>query len=221
MSHSSAIGDFSIGFSPIEGAVAAQPTLANTAINRLYDNVQAVLPGVTLPIIDLCLWNTVEEFCIRGTYFRSRVFWQMAEGVSSVDFDPFSASMVVQWVYNVLGLVNWAINPPGQLVDMAVPSSTRNGSAILVIKPVSYDAVKAGVVPILFTTWFETMLDGVFFRLYGQPAKPWSSPQLAQYHGHRFRQGLNRARDIAERLYSDQQSPWNTYPYFARGRRKQ
>jgi hypothetical protein len=65
------------------------------------------------------------------------------------------------------------------------------------------------------------MLDGTLGRLYGMPSKPWTSTQLATYHGTRFRQGMNRARDIAERLHSHQQSPRRAYPYFARGRRKQ
>jgi hypothetical protein len=220
MSYSSAIGTFSIGNSPIEGVPLAPSALGAAALERLYDQVQTTLPSITLPIIDMMLWNAVEEFCIRGLYLRANVYWQMAQGVTSVDFNPFSATMVVVWVIDFSGLNQWEINPPAQVVDLLQPNTGRNGSAVLVLKPVSLEVVKEGFTPELFTTWYETMVDGTLFRLYGIPARPWSSPQLAQYHGTRYRQGIMRARDIAERLHSQQQSPRRTYPYYARGRRK-
>jgi hypothetical protein len=222
--YSSAVGDFVIGLSPIgllpgpPGPVAP-PTSPD--IERLYDNVQTMLPGVTLPVLELELWNTVSEFCIRSTYFRALIYWQMAIGTSSVNFNPFSADMVVVWVLWQNGLTHWGINPPAELTDFMAPNAARNGAAVVALRPTKFDVLKLGALPELFTTWFETMLDGVLFRLYGMPAKPWSSDKLATYHGTRFRQGINRARDIAERLHSHQQAPSRMYPYFARGRRKQ
>lgn len=194
---------------------------ANPDVQRIYDNVLAILPAATLPVVQLALWNAIEEFAIRSTYFRHKAYWQMAPGVYTVDFNPLSASQIVVWVIEQHGLWQWEIRPPATLVDLQTPNAARSGWAVLVWRPASFDAVKRlGAFPELWSTWFETILDGTLFRLYGQPIKPWSSPQLAQYHGQRFRQGLNRARDVAERLHSDQQSPRNVFPYFARGRRK-
>jgi hypothetical protein len=220
--YSSAIEDFVIGLSPIEGGGA--PVVVSGGIppdiERLYDNIQILLPAITLPVIELEVWNTIQEFCIRSTYFRRKVYWEMGRGVSTVDFNPFDGNMSVVWVLYMHGLTHWEVNPPAQLVDFLPPHSGRSGWALLCIRPVRYDVVKLGELPELFTTWFETMLDGVLGRLYGMPAKPWSAPQLATYHGTRFRQGMARARDIAERLHSHQQSPRRAYPYFAHGRRK-
>jgi hypothetical protein len=189
-------------------------------VDRLYDNVQTMLPAVTLPVIEMELWNTVQEFCIRSTYFRSKTYWFMAPGISTVDFNPFDVNTLVTWVLYVNGLTHWEINPPAQLVDFNTPTAIREGFAILSLRPRSFDEVKLNALPELLTTWFETMLDGTLGRLYAMPAKPWSAPPLAQYHGTRFRQGINRARDIAERLHSHQQSPRRAFPYFAHGRRK-
>jgi hypothetical protein len=190
-------------------------------VERLYDNIQTLLPAITLPVIEMLLWSAVQEFCIRSTYFRSKVYWSMAPGVSTVDFNPFDVNTVVVWVLHVEGLTDWEINPPAMLVDFAPPTASRQGFAIVALRPHTFDEVKLNALPELFTTWFETMLDGTLARLYAMPAKPWSAPSLAQYHGQRFRQGLNRARDIAERLHSQQQSRRRNYPYFAAGRRKQ
>jgi hypothetical protein len=222
--YSSAIGEFVIGLSPIEGAppgpTVEPPEPINPDIARLYDNVQSVVPGVTLPLLEQELWNTVSEFCIRSTYFRRRVYWEMAPGVSSVQFEPYSVDFSVVWVLWQHGLTNFEVRPPAELYDFLPANASRNGEALLALRPRRFDNLRLGHLPELFTTWFETMLDGVKFRLYGMPSRPWSNTQLATYHGTRYRQGINRARYIAERLHSSQQSPFRGYPYFARGRRK-
>ena len=197
-------------------------TTTDPAVERIYDNIQMTLPAVTMPVVERALWNTIQEFCIRSLYFRSKVYWAMAPGVSTVDFNPFEVNVLVVWVLHVHGLTRWGITPPAVLTDYMTPTSPREGWAIVALAPdpSSFAQFRSSTWPELLTTWFETMLDGSLFRLYGMPAKPWSSPDLAKYHGTRFRQGLNRARDIAERLHSSQQSPARAYPYFAAGRRK-
>jgi hypothetical protein len=189
---------------------------ANPDIERLYDHVQAILPGVTLSLLQMMAWGAIEEFAIRSTYFREQVSWSMAIGVSTVNFNPHSADMQVCWVLGQDGLWQWQVNPPGELVDLRTPTTARTGTALLALKPTSFDANLPNE---MWTNWFETILDGTLFRLFGMPGKPWASPQLAQYHGARFRQGINRARDVATRNWSNQQAPW-TFPYFAAGRRK-
>jgi hypothetical protein len=222
--YSSAIGEFVIGLSPIEGwtvPFAATEAKLPPGLDRFYDTIQSRLPGITPPLIDLELDNAIEEFCFRSTYFREQIFWQMQPGISRVALSPYSLQMVTIWVIAQDGLLDYYIEPPATLVDRQVPMATRTGKALIVIKPKTLDFVKKGAAPDLFTTWFEPMLDGVLFRLYGIPTKPWSSPQLASYHGTRWWTGVNRARDTAERLNSNQQSPFRNFPYWARGRRKQ
>lgn len=190
---------------------------ASPDVERLYDNVQALMPAITVPIIKIAAWNAIEEFALRSTYFRDTVSWNMAIGVRDVDFNPYSADMQACWVLGQHGLVQWLVHPPARLVDRQEPTATRSGWALLALKPTSFDT---DLPQEMWSSWFETLLDGTMFRLYGMPAKPWSSPPNAQYHGGRFRMGINRARDIAERQHSNQQSPFRSYPYFAHGRRK-
>ncbi len=192
---------------------------SNPDVDRVMDNVLLTLPAATEPLIKVALWNTIEEFAIRSTYFRQRVSWVMGISVPTVDFNPYDAEMTVVWVLEVTGLTHYRVQPPARLIDLQRPMTARDGTALLVLKPVSFECLCGCSLPELWSTWFETILDGTLFRLYGMPAKPWSSPQLSQYHGTRFRQGLNRARDIANRLHTDQQYYWR-YPLFARGRRK-
>lgn len=196
----------------LQTSLGSQPDL-----ERLYDNVQLVVPQATLSLIKVAAWNTLEEFALRSTYFRDEVFWTMAIGVTTVDFNPYSADMSVCWVLSQCGLVRWRANAAATLIDLAQPLAVRTGRALLALKPVSFDV---NFPPELWTNWFETILDGTLFRLFGQGLKPWSNTQMATYHGTRYRQGINRARDIANRAFSNQQPPW-AFPYFAAGRRKQ
>jgi hypothetical protein len=202
-------------------------------IQRLYDNVQAVVPAVSLPVITLQTWNAIEEFYLRSTLRREEVLWTMGSGVDEVDFNPFDADWLVAWIldvgpaYGVSSAANTTsvsgrdlrIDPPSLLRDIhnPVPTTQRQGSALLALKPVSLDIEFP---PMLWMQWFDVILDGVLFRLYGMPSKPYSSTQLATYHGTRFRGGIRRARDYAQRQYTDGGGRW-CFPYFSRGHRKQ
>ena len=188
-------------------------------VARLYDNVQVMMPGAPLSVVKMAAWNAVEEFYLQSTSRRELVHWQMAAGVQSVDFNPFDATWLVAWVLNVGGLSRFRVRPPGEVLDLEYPASVREGSALLALKPVSFNTTMP---PELWSTWFEVILDGTLGRLYAMPAKPYTSPQMAQYHGARFRRGIARARDIAQREWTDGPGRWN-FPRmqgFAMGRRK-
>lgn len=186
-------------------------------LTRLYDNVQAVLPDVTLELIKMQAWNTIEEFYLRSTVRREIVYWNLAPNVQTLDFNPFDSDWQVAWVLSLDGLTNYRIAPPAQIVDLtALPTSTRNGSALLALKPASYSA---NLPDEIFQQWFETLLDGTLWRLYRTPMKPYSSPQLAAFHASLYLSGVSRARAVASAGFTNGGGRW-AYPYFARGRRK-
>ena len=183
---------------------------------RIYDNIQATLPGVVLEVIRMELWNAIEEFCLRSTFYRAKAPWAMSPYTREYDFNPYDSSQVVFSVLKVLGLPIYSVNPPAILVDdSAGISGARSGIALVALKPIAFDCDLPGD---LFNRWFECMLDGTKARLMGHPAKPYSSPSMAEYHMKRFRVGLNLARAEAEQLNSGQSN--FRFPYYAFGRRK-
>lgn len=190
-------------------------------VDRLYDNVQAVVPGVTLALIKMMAWNTIEEFYIRSTVNRREASWQMASGVYTVDFNPYDANFLVAWILDFRGLSRYKIIPPGRVVDTFPTASTRNGHALLALKPASMNNVDAGDCcgPEFWSTWFNGVLDGVLWRLYRVPAKPYSSLQLAEYHGKRYRNAISEAKAVANSGLTDGGGRWG-FPLFAPGRRK-
>lgn len=189
----------------------------NPDIERLYDNVQAIVPGVQLPLLQIEAWNVIEDFYIRSTVRRREVFWEMASGVPEVGFNPYDAEWLVAWVLGVTGLIAFRIDPPATLYDLRPTASLRKGTALLALKPVAFTVSPGGSE--LWSTWFETVLNGVLYRLYRTPAKPYSSPQLAQFHGHSYRAGCAQARAAADMSFTDGGGRWRV-PYFANGRRK-
>lgn len=188
------------------------------SVDRLYDNVQAEVPAVALAAVKLAAWNAIEDFYIQSTARREMIYWQMPVGVYAVNFDPFDANWNVCWVLGYTGLTKGKVEPPGLLRDVQWPQSTllRTGQALVALKPASF-SVDCG--PLLWVQWFEAILAGTLHRLYRQPAKPYSSPQLAQFYGVQYRAGVARARDIARRDYTNGPGLWQV-PYFAMGRRK-
>lgn len=54
----------------------------------------------------------------------------------------------------------------------------------------------------MYDMFYQDWYDGVLSRLYGMPAKPWSSPTLQLYHGKRFRQALAYRKQEANRGFT-------------------
>jgi hypothetical protein len=185
-------------------------------VNRLYDNVQATLPGVTLPVVQMMAWNAVEDFYIRSTCERRIMNWQMAAGVQEIDLNPYDETWLVAWVLGYNGLHKSHVIPPATIRDLEYPANPRWGEVLLALKPINFNTN----LPVnLFSNWFETILAGTLARLLMQPSKPWSSPQLAQYQGRMFARGIAEARAIADAEYTDGPGRWR-FNYFANGRRK-
>lgn len=189
---------------------------SDPGLERLYDNVQAVLPVVNLEVIKMMTWNTIEAFYVESTARRENVYWQMGVGVQQIDFNPFDETWLVAWVLQVNGLYRFKIELPGTVIDLNSPTSLRCGDALLALKPVAFSA---NLSQDLFVQWFETILAGILFRLYSLPMKPYSSPQSAAYYGREWRKGIARAHGIAAKQFTNGGGRWN-YPLFAAGRRK-
>lgn len=191
-------------------------------VARLLDNVQAEVPAVGLEIVKMAAWNTIEEFYIRSTFRRETVYWEMGTGTSEVNFNPYDSKWLVAWLLFFDGIPRFRVHPPARVTDAFPPTSYRSGSALLALKPCSWDAVYncSCDTSELWSNWFEVIKDGVLYRLFKQPAKPWSSPQLAEYHGKEYRAGIARARATAQAGYNGDPGGRWAFPQFARGRRK-
>jgi hypothetical protein len=189
---------------------------SDPGVERLMDNVQAIMPGLTTDMTTLAIWNTIEDFYQRSTLRREHLYWEMPPGVLVVDFDPFDQNWRVCRFLAFNGLLNVKFETPGRIRDLASPTPTnkRDGEVILALKPSS---LQTPLPYDVWTQWFEALLAGVLYRLYLQPGKPYSDIQGARLNAALYRAGIASARALAQANNVTGGSSWS-FPYFARGR---
>ena len=182
--------------------------------DRLLDNLQALVPGLTVDMANLVCWNTIEDFFIKSTYRREHVFWRMDPGVMTLNFDPYNSEWRVCWFLALRGY-NLKIEPPGRIRDLShpAPDSVRNGEVLLGLKPSSINTLLPYPV---WTTYWETLLQGALYRLYMQPGKPYSDLKAMELSGRLYRSGIAAARAAAQAGHVRDGQAW-VYPYFATG----
>lgn len=186
-------------------------------VSRLFDNIQAQVPGVTTDVTSLVIWNTIEDFYIRSTYRREHVYWRLDPGESQIQFDPYDQNWRVCRFLDFKGLFKVKFIPPGTVLDLTwpTPDAQRDGEALLALKPkdinveLPYD---------LWTTYWETLQYGALSRLFMQPGKPYSDLNAAQVMGRQYRSGIASARAEAQAIHLRDGPTWH-YPYFATGGR--
>jgi hypothetical protein len=183
-------------------------------ITRLFDTIQSYVPTVTTDMVAMAIWGAIEEFYIKSTYRRDYVSWSMAPGIAMVDLDPQGTWRVCRFM-EFEGLSRVRFQPPGKIYDLTipVPTTTRSGHALLALKPNDFNTV----LPYdIYSTYWDTLLQGALFRLHMQPGKPYSDLQIAQGYGRLFRSGVATARAEAQAGHLRDAQAWS-FPYYANG----
>lgn len=184
-------------------------------INRLYDNIQATVPGLTDEMLAMVVWNTIEDFYMTSTYRRELIYFRLDPGVLTLSFDPYDQYWRVSRFLGFSGVANIKFEPPGRIRDLTspTPDSERNGEIYLSLKPRS---LQTPLPYDVWTTYFDTLYNGACGRLYMQPAKPYSDMNAARVFISMYRKGVASARAEAQSGHMREGSSWS-YPYFASG----
>lgn len=181
-------------------------------ITRIYDALQAVHAAVPLPVLQMALFDATEEFCTRSCYWRETVAWYMGPRQATVDLNPVDDTTLAAWIFRLSGGLRLRVVPPCVIVDQGDTTVARRGAALVVCKP---NRLSPYSLPsLLVDNWSDALRDGATFRLLGMPNKPWSNPQIAMYHGRRFRSQIFLARETVRRSGD---LPGPHFPYYARG----
>ena len=194
----------------LPGFVSNEP-----GVDRLYDNVQAVMPGLTTDMATLVIWNTIQDFYQRSTYRRETVYWRMDPGVLTLNFDPYDQNWRVARFMGFSGLGRVKFEPPGRIRDLTSPPPTneRSGTIMLALKP---DSIQVRLPYDVWTNYFECLLAGALSRLYMQPAKPYTDVTAGIAYAKMYRMGIASARAEAQASHVREGSEWY-FPYYARG----
>lgn len=169
---------------------------ATGRLDRIYDAIEVSLPGLNHAVVQMSVWDAIEDFCTKSTFWQATVAWTIPAGGQAVNLNPISGDALVRWVLGVRGLYNYRVEPPATIIDLGPVTDARVGHARVALKP---SRLTDNLPSLLVDDWFEAICDGAKARLYAQPAKPYSSPILAERHGRMFRTAISSARSTAMR----------------------
>lgn len=182
--------------------------MASLDLNRIMDNLRVRLPGAVDSVLQLELFNTLNEFCCGSNIWREKIDVPITAGVKIYDLTPSGNSKVVRLMSLVDGNdfpVSAAIDTIDftlELFDTPNTSSTFYATVALTVDdPVNTEGYPNFPSWIL-ATYQVDIEDGVLARMMSQPAKPYSNTQLALFHQRRFTSATAVARAEAQRRYT-------------------
>lgn len=198
--------------------------MASRALDRLLDNLRVRLPGALDSTIRFELFAALDEFFTRSTTWSSDLTFAVTTTGKSYQLHPPVGARIhlLRTVQDAdEGYHSATLGNNGLVVLLNYPQIAQTYSADVVLT-VADPVTRAGdpVVPDwVYADHGETVLHGVLARMMSQPAKPYTSTQLAAFHARAFRSGISEARIRADRegLYRGQ--TWRYPQTFARRRR--
>ena len=179
---------------------------------RIYDWVQSTLSGLTMPVLRMALWDTVEEFCTRSSLWRQTLSFTLAAGATTFNCNPVDPHTLAVQVLSVTGITRFQLLRTVGVLDLGDATQARACTVLVSCKPNGLD--EATIPGFLTDTWSEALRDGALARLCGMPNKPWTDAKLVAVHGARFRRQMFLAREQAR---NNGDLPRARFPYFAKG----
>jgi hypothetical protein len=228
--------------------------------DRLMQTLRVHVPGATDPLIELELFNVMDEFFRRTSAWNYTTDIELVEGQAEYGFGtpadtnvvrlmgvmhqgnqvPSAMSLAQGVVQTSVGTLDpsevfpdgdialapsrtdlvgnvfsYAIYRPGYIQLTSMPDEEARKFPLKAILALTLarscletDCGDWAVEDWMWDMYFQDWLDGSMARLYGMPAKPWSSALHAQYHGKRFRNAMAYRKQEAIRGLIWNQSAW-------------
>jgi hypothetical protein len=177
------------------------------ALSRITDLARVHLPGARDTVIQQEFFAAMKEFFITTNVWTEEIC--MGCGTHGcggcgtkcvgVDYEIFPTMGMIVRLMQVTDEdcypVAARMDIPGTVTLYHLPKSKKHFKALVsltVADPTNREGNPR------FPTWVaqkyqNVLLDGLLYRMMLQPAKPYSNPQLAEYHGKRFRAGMSKA----------------------------
>lgn len=189
---------------------------------EFYDEVMPGLPGIETNIVDNALRNAAIELCtkslvhkvtldpfntVSGTaeydvsYDNSTVVAKINDGyagserIRPVTRDQLQVSNTV-WETDTGTVTNFLHVEHATIRLYRIPNSVQTISLNVSLAP---SRAAPGVEAFIHQRWLEGIASGALKRLCAIPGKPWSSPELAMYHGQQAAVAIADARIQASR----------------------
>lgn len=205
--------------------------MTDPSIARLMSNVRVRVPGATDDMLQLELFNTMDDFFkgsnawtqdldifIPGTDLPGTIYQLTPDSPSIIDKLMWIFQPPVSPLSGKGQQIAGTMSTPGELVLVTqpnIPVTYRVTVSLTVADPTTRDGF------VVFPEWVilkyrDRLMDGLLGKLFSQMSKPWTNNQLAVLHMRKFKQGVASARVEVERNNVFRQQAW-VFPGFARG----
>lgn len=205
--------------------------MASLDMNRLMDNARIKLPGALDGVLQMEMVNVLNEFLNGSNLWTEDIPFGVTPTTETYLENPSA------WTYTIIPS-RGSINRLMALVTsdgLAVPAGMEvPGDIVLGRQPNEADTYTALVSLVLgdqmtkegypdFPQWilskyYPDILDGLLGAMMGQLAKPYSNPQLAQFHLRRFRSAISAAKVEAQHKNVYRGQSWRFPQNFVRRR---
>lgn len=179
------------------------------SLTRIMNDAKTRLPGALEDAVKRELFNVVREFFQDSNSWQQDIPFSVAANTTTYPIEPDGPGQINRLicVKNADGRTVGASYPSMCHVRLfCAPSKVETYTAtvaLTVIDPVTASAGMPQCPDWVFDKYGAGILDGVLGHMMSQPAKPYSSAQLALLHLRRFRSVVSMARIEAmhENLY--------------------
>ena len=186
----------------------------NPYIDRIMDRVRIRVPGTLDGVTQIELFDAVNEFLANTNAWQDTIEVELKPGKFVYDLTPSGGSAEtwrIMSVKNVDGtpyrLPAW-MTIPGELQTSSDVTEKTKIMVTVALAPglMGKKQTYPDIPDYIWNDYYDIILDGVISRLMSQPAKPYSNPQMALFHGKKFNSGCNVAKWQLEngRLYRGQ-----------------
>lgn len=205
--------------------------MANADMNRLMDHARIRLPGALDAAIQMELFAVMNEFFQASNIWYEDIKFAVQPTSDAFIDNPeaytYDVIPVQGTITRLMGIIDSQGRPQqgymptlGQVILSFSPNTADTYTArvaLTVADPVTRDGYPE------FPNWImdkygNDILEGVLFRMMSQIAKPYSSPQMAQYHGKLFKQAVSQAKVEASHQNVYRGQSWRFPQTFARRR---
>lgn len=198
------------------------------------DEVISQVGGAFQPAVNLAIKNTIRDFLLRTRVWHETLTPSLTAGRSYAylvpPFESASLAFLLKayWQgadiltnftdpadYTTRGTGSISavrFSPPNRIELLETPSAATSTDLECVMSLVPFQG--SVVVPdVLETHYFEEILAGSLERLYRQPDKPYTNPEMAKMYRLKYTQGITTARQYGLSGYSQSEVPFKFNPF--------
>lgn len=192
-------------------------------LTALRDDTMPSLPGCPLAIVDDAILKTVIDFCNRSRAYRyspasidvvantatyvptlpseTEIAWLLSAEIDDVPIDTPTPGSVPILSETDTGVVFAAVvASTTQLGLRNVPDESATLNVRLALRPTLAATEYPDALHVLYR---DAIASGVLAKLFAQPKKPWSAPEMVAYYKTAYESGISAAEYRADRGSSD------------------